>query len=73
MSQLTGSSLFVIKIKSLSAAKSAAVFATFSIVKVVESSIQIISFVAVKTGFDKYALLSVLELLTQPSSSTNSA
>ena len=71
--QVTGSPLFVIKIKSFSAAKSAAVLAIFSIVKVVESPKQTAWSVDVKIGFERKALLSVLLALTHPSVSIYSA
>ena len=70
---VTGSPLLLIKIKSLSEAKSEAVLAIFSIVKFVESPKHTAWSAAVKTGFERKALVSNLAGLTQPSGSIYSA
>ena len=64
---VTGTPLFVIKIRSFSAAKSEAVLATLSIVKVKPSPEHITSFEALSIGFEIKALLGVLVTLTHPS------
>ena len=73
MSQVTGSPLFEIKIRLFSLAKSEAVLAIFSIVRVAESPKQIASCDEDKTGLDIKAFDSNLEVLTHPSASTTSA
>ena len=70
---MTAATLLVIKIRSFSAAKSEAVLATLSIDRVKPSPEHIVSFVALRIGFEMNALLGVLPTLTQPSWSTNSA